>query len=261
MKMVAIIIFDNFTDIDLFLMWDILGRYKQDWQVRILGTKPTHKSYNGLPISTHGNITEANSADVVLFSSGKGTRDVIKDMTFINAFKLDEKKQIIGSICSGALILATLGLLNGKKATTHPRAKSELQALGIDVVDLPFVCNGNIATAGGCLAAQYLVGWVINNVYGAKKKNEMLGEIFPVGQKEEYQKLLDSSIEQGYVQEKKIVSDVTATFNPSMYYQSSVKKNDSYDVVRLEAHNKDKHKDVQKNDHQLRNNPQPSAKL
>lgn len=197
MKTIAIVIFDNFTDVDLFLMWDILGRYKQDWDVKILGTKPFHTSYNGLQISTHGNIQYANFADIVLFSSGKGSRDVIKDPSFINTFTLDPTKQIIGSICSGALILGSLGLLEGKKATTHPRAKLELQALNIDVVDMPIVCNGNIATAGGCLAAQYLVGWVIDKTFGEKRRNEMLSEIFPVGQKEIYMQLLDNSIKQG----------------------------------------------------------------
>ncbi|MBS0351974.1 MAG: DJ-1/PfpI family protein [Proteobacteria bacterium] len=66
-------------------------------------------------------------------------------------------KQIIGSICSGALILAKLGLLKNNSATTHPRAKPDLQPLEVNVIDKPLVCNGNIATAGGCLSAQYIV--------------------------------------------------------------------------------------------------------
>ena len=66
MKKIALIIFDNFTDIDLFLMWDILGRNETDWQVRILGTKEQHRSTHGLFITTHGNISEANDADIVL---------------------------------------------------------------------------------------------------------------------------------------------------------------------------------------------------
>lgn len=71
MKKIAIVIFDDFTDIDLFLMWDILSRNQTDWQIKILGTKEQHRSTHGLYVTTHGNISEANNADVVLFSSGK----------------------------------------------------------------------------------------------------------------------------------------------------------------------------------------------
>lgn len=43
MYQIAIVIFDEFTDIDFFLMRDILGRTKTDWTVKVLGTKPSHK--------------------------------------------------------------------------------------------------------------------------------------------------------------------------------------------------------------------------
>lgn len=198
MKKIAIVIFDDFTDIDLFLMWDILGRNKKDWQVRILGTKEQHRSTHGLLINTHGNISEANDADVVLFSSGKkGVATVIKDKTFLEVFSLNPQKQLIGSICAGAFILATLGLLKEELATTHPAAKVELEALGIEVIDKPLVCNGNVATAGGCLSATYLIGWVIERLYGTEKRRESLKEIIPTGQYDIYEKLITSSIQEG----------------------------------------------------------------
>ncbi len=198
MKKISLIIFDDFTEIDLFLMWDILGRNKQDWQVNILGTKSFHQSSNGLNIPTHGHIKDANNADVVLFSSGKGTREVIKDQEFISTFALNPKQQLIGSICSGALVLATLGLLKDKKATTHSRAKQQLISMGIEVIDKPFICYDKIATAGGCLSAQYLVGWVIEKLCGSQKKKELLQEIFPVGQINLYENLLNTTIQAGH---------------------------------------------------------------
>ncbi len=48
MKQVAIIIFDDFTDIDLFLFWDILGRDKADWNIKILGTQAQHVSHTSI---------------------------------------------------------------------------------------------------------------------------------------------------------------------------------------------------------------------
>lgn len=69
--------------------------------------------------------------------------------SFLQAFSLNPRKQMIGSICAGAFILAKLGLLRNGLATTHPDAKNELQGLGVKVIDKPLVCNGNVATAGG----------------------------------------------------------------------------------------------------------------
>ena len=70
----------------------------------------------------------------------------------------------IGSICSGSLILARLGLLEGKTATTYPTSKAVLESFGVEVIEKPFVAHGRTATAGGCLAQQYLIHWVIENL-------------------------------------------------------------------------------------------------
>jgi len=205
MKKIAIVIFDDFTDIDLFLMWDVLARNKTDWQVRILGTKEQHRSTHGLLIRTHGNISEANDADVVLFSSGrKGIKTVIEDKTFLETFSLDPQKQMIGSICSGAFILAKLGLLKNALATTHPDAKNELETLGIETIDKPLICNGNVATAGGCLSATYLVGWIVECLYGVEKRKETLKPIIPVGQIDIYDQLITSSIQEGMKLNKEV---------------------------------------------------------
>lgn len=195
MKTIAIVIFDNFTDIDLFFMWDLFGRDKETWKVKIIGSKPEHSSYSGLKIATHGNLSEANHADIVLFSSSRTVRELIKDQSFLASFHLNQETQIIGSICSGALIMAALGLLKGRKGTTHPTSKELLKEMGVDVVDQPLVCYGNIATAGGCLSAQYLVGWVMNKVHNKEKTYQILQGIFPVGQKDLYKELLNSTIE------------------------------------------------------------------
>lgn len=199
MKKIAIVIFDDFTDIDLFLMWDIFGRIK-DWQVKILGTKEQHRSTHGLQITTHGNISEANDADVVLFASGRiGVQNVIKDKDFLNTFSLNPEKQMIGSICSGALILAALGLLNGP-ATTHFTVKSALKDFNVEFVDKPFVCHGNVATAGGCLSAQYLTSWIIERFFSIERRNAILKMLAPTGQSDLYERLITTSIEEGMME-------------------------------------------------------------
>jgi putative intracellular protease/amidase len=180
---IAIVIFDKFTDIDLWLMWDLLNRVRVDgWQVRILGESEVHTSATGQPVQTHGRIEEANDADAVLFVSGYGTRERIVDENWLAKFDLDPAKQIIGSICSGSLILAKLGLLEGLTATTYPTIKTTLEGLGVEVVEKPFIAHGNIGTAGGCLAQQYLVRWVVENLAGGDWGDLIVRSIQPVGE-------------------------------------------------------------------------------
>jgi transcriptional regulator GlxA family with amidase domain len=179
----SIIAFDDFTDIDVFFMWDLLNRVKvEDWRVQILGETSHHASTSGLVIPMHGHIEEANHSDVVLFTSGFGARKKINDEKFLHTFQLDPDKQLIGSMCSGALILAALGLLKGKQATTYPTVKKLLESYDVEVVEKPFVVEGNIATAAGCLAAQYLAGWVIEQCVGAEMRETVLRSIQPVGE-------------------------------------------------------------------------------
>lgn len=180
---IAIVIFDKFTDIDLFLMWDLLNRVRvADWSVKILGEAESHVSATGISIATQGRIEEANDADAVLFVSGQGTRDRIADSDWLAKFDLNPEKQMIGSICSGALILAKLGLLENKTATTYPTTKPVLESLGIEVIEKPFVAHGNVATAGGCLAQQYLIGWVVENLADKEWSDLIIKAIQPVGE-------------------------------------------------------------------------------
>ena len=183
MPKIAIVIFDKFTDVDLWLTWDLLNRVRvPDWDVRIVGSAATHISQTGIPVATQAPPDFADYADAVLFVSGPGTRDCIKNEDWLSNFELDPERQVIGSICSGSLILAKLGLLDDKIATTYPTSKTALEALGIEVVEKPFIEQGNVATAGGCLAQQYLVGWVIEKLADKDWRDLVLKSIQPVGE-------------------------------------------------------------------------------
>jgi len=180
---IAIVIFDKFTDVDLFLMWDLLNRVRvENWEVKILGEKESHISVTGISIKTHGRIEEANDANAVLFVSGQGTREKMRDENWLKKFALNPEKQFVGSICSGSLILAALGLLEGITATTYPTSKTALESFGVETIEKPFVAHGKVATAGGCLAQQYLIGWVIENLADKSWSDLILKSIQPVGE-------------------------------------------------------------------------------
>jgi transcriptional regulator GlxA family with amidase domain len=180
---VSIIVFDEFTDLDVFLPWDLLNRVSCEHkvEVRLLGEKREHLSKSGLLIPMHGSLQEANSSEVVIFGSGPATRSKCREQNYLSRFKLNSDKQIVASLCSGALILAALGVLSGIEATTYPTAVSELESFGVRVVQRPFVQVGNVATAAGCLAAVDLVGWIIEKKFGVLEKNRVMRSVSPVG--------------------------------------------------------------------------------
>lgn len=185
MKKIVIVVFDQFTDIDVFLPWDLFNRAKRihkDWQVKLVGASSYHTSLSGIRIEMQGDLTECLDADAVFFASGSSTRKLALDPGFLKQFQLDPSRQIISSMCSGALILAALGLLDGKTATTYPTAIETLKSFGVDVVEQPLVTHGNIATAAGCLAALDLVGYIIETLADSKTRNEVLASVQPVGQ-------------------------------------------------------------------------------
>jgi putative intracellular protease/amidase len=186
MKKVTIVIFDKFTDIDAFLPWDLFNRVRMKdatFQVKFVGTEASHKSINGIDLKTHGTIEECADADIVFFASGAGTRQLYKNAEYLQRFILDPKKQIICSMCSGALLLAGLGLLEGISATTYPTTMVALREMGVDVLDdMHLVTHGNIGTAAGCLAAVDLVAWCLEKVYDAEMKDAVIASVQPVGQ-------------------------------------------------------------------------------
>jgi transcriptional regulator GlxA family with amidase domain len=184
MKKITIVAFDKFTDIDVFLAWDLFNRAKlreKDLQVKIVGSEKRHTSVTGISFDMQGAIEDCNTADVVFFASGPGTRKLIKDDDYLRKFNLDPQKQIICSMCSGSLILAALGLLEGLTATTYPTAIEEMKAYGIEIVEKSLVTHNNIATAAGCLAAVELVGYVIEKLLGADVREDVIASVQPVG--------------------------------------------------------------------------------
>jgi transcriptional regulator GlxA family with amidase domain len=179
---ISLIAFDDFTDIDIYFLWDLLNRIEYpEWKVKILGTKAHHISMTGLRLETHGHISEANKSDAVLFGSGMGTRKLMNDTYYLNVFKLDPSLQLIGSMCSGALLLGGLGLIKGLEVTTYPTASGLLEQFGATYIEKPIVVNGNIATAAGCLAAVELSAWVSNRLTSPETTETMLSSVLPNG--------------------------------------------------------------------------------
>ncbi len=100
--------------------------------------------------------------------------------------RLDSSRQLIGAQCSGTLVLAKLGLIDGVSACTDLTTKPWVEEAGVTVLNQPFFARNNVATAGGCLASQYLAAWVIARLEGIDAAQSALHYVAPVGEKDEY---------------------------------------------------------------------------
>ncbi|MNM52316.1 hypothetical protein D3C81_633930 [compost metagenome] len=184
---IAILTFEGFNELDSLISFGILNRVQQPgWRVSI--ASPTDKvlSMNGLMIEAQMSLEDACGADAVLVGSGKMTRDVVANAALMARLKLDPARQLLGAQCSGALILAKLGLLDDVPACTDLITKPWVEEAGVAVLNQPFVAKGNLATAGGCLSSPYLAAWFISRLAGEEAARSALHYVAPVGEKDIY---------------------------------------------------------------------------
>jgi transcriptional regulator GlxA family with amidase domain len=183
----VILTFEGFNEIDSIVALGILGRvHKRGWRVSIAAPSARVTSMNGMVLEAQCSLEDAQSADAVIVGSGIATREIVQNPALLGAIRLDPSRQLIGSQCSGALILAKLGLLEGIPACTDLITKPWVLEAGVDVLNQPFFAKGNIATAGGCLASQYLAGWLIARGAGIDAAESALHYVAPVAEKEQY---------------------------------------------------------------------------
>jgi transcriptional regulator GlxA family with amidase domain len=184
---IAILTFDGFNELDSFIAAGILNRMKaKGWKAHITCPTPEVTSMNGVTIQRQQPLDFAAQADAVLIGSGIKTREISADPEMLSRIQLDPSRQLIGAQCSGALVLAKLGLIGALPACTDLTTKPWVIEAGFQVLDAPFVAHGNVATAGGCLASQYLAAWMIARLASPRDAEEAIHYVAPVGEKATY---------------------------------------------------------------------------
>ena len=74
---------------------------------------------------------------------------------------------IVGSVCTGAMLLAATGITAGRRMTTHHLAIDDLRASGAEVVESRFVDDGDIVSAGGVTSGLDLALHLVERFAGA----------------------------------------------------------------------------------------------
>ncbi len=126
---IGILTFDGFNELDSLIALGILNRIKQpDWRVSLAAPSETVTSMNGVTLHRQARLDEIESFDAVLVGSGIKTRENAQDAAIMQVLgRLDPARQLIGAQCSGTLLLAKAGLLNGVPGCTDLTTKPWVQ--------------------------------------------------------------------------------------------------------------------------------------
>lgn len=116
----------------------------------------TVRARNGLKLVPHYTLEQCPAAHLLVIPGGFGTRALLRKPAFLEWVRIRARSaEIVMSVCTGALVLAQLRLLDGLKATTHHECLDLLRELAPNttiMADLRFVDNGRIITAAGISA-------------------------------------------------------------------------------------------------------------
>jgi putative intracellular protease/amidase len=148
---VAVLLYDRFTALDAVGPYDVLGRIPGA-QVTFVAAEPgpVRTEQRSLAIVADAPMREYPHPEIVVVPGGYGNRDLLEDEEVLGWLReAHEHTKWTTSVCTGSLLLAAAGILDGLEATTHWLARDELAALGAVPVPDRVVRQGKIVTAAG----------------------------------------------------------------------------------------------------------------
>lgn len=150
----VILIFDNYTALDIVGAYEVLARIP-DMEIYLAGAKGVKEYCDkyGLKLTADYSLDEISEADILMVPGGPGIDYILENNKVTDwIIKLNKKTNWTISVCSGSLLLARAGLLDGKKCTTHWRRKDQLCKFNVQVMDERYVHEGKIITSAGVSA-------------------------------------------------------------------------------------------------------------
>ena len=123
----------------------------------------------GLKIIADYTFNNFPKIDILIVPGGYGTRTLLNNEILLKWIKaVSDKANITASVCTGSLLLAKAGLLEGKRATTHWGAIEALKSISkdIQVITERRVVNDEIITSAGVSSGIDMAFMIVENLYG-----------------------------------------------------------------------------------------------
>ena len=179
---VAILIFDEVEVLDFcgpFEVFSVMGREKDQkpFNVYTVGGKPGPVlARNQLSVNPRFRLDDCPPPDLLVVPGGWGTRREMNNPIIIEWIKATaEACELVLSVCTGALLLAKAGLLDGLKATTHHEALNLLRELAPKAIVLDgqrVIDNGRIVVSAGVSAGLDASFRIIARLLGPAEASE-----------------------------------------------------------------------------------------
>jgi transcriptional regulator GlxA family with amidase domain len=179
---IAIAVFEGAEELDFVGPWEVLAAwrflYPDDVEVVLVGeTSAPVTCAKGMRVVAHTSWDELGDVDVLVYPGGRGTRAQLGDEKIRTRLRaLKERGTLMTSVCTGALVYADAGLLDGLPATTYWSAFDELLPLGREIVPRPddrFVDTGEVVTAAGVSAGIDMALHLVGRLGSAEKAREV----------------------------------------------------------------------------------------
>ncbi|MDD4822038.1 MAG: DJ-1/PfpI family protein [Bacteroidales bacterium] len=167
---IAILLFDNFTALDVVGLYEVLSKIPNSRIYFVSETVRAYKDSKGLQIIADSSFDSLPAADIIVLPGGFGIDAILNNSRVINWVKgVHAQSKWTVSVCSGALLLGAAGLLKDCTATTHWNRKEQLAQYCSNITDDRYVVDGKIITSAGVSAgidmALYLLSLVTNETY------------------------------------------------------------------------------------------------
>ncbi|HUI49417.1 MAG TPA: DJ-1/PfpI family protein [Acidimicrobiia bacterium] len=165
---IVCLIFDGITALDIVGPYEVLQRLP-DAEVKFVaaarGDIRTDNRFLGLAADYA--LDDVTSADVLVVPGGFATRDLESDARLLEWIRgIDATTTWTTSVCTGAMLLAAAGLLDGKEATTHWASLARLADYGAIPVSRRVVEQGKVITAAGVSAGIDMGLALVGNIAG-----------------------------------------------------------------------------------------------
>jgi len=134
------------------------------------------RARGGLSVNPDYSFENCPCPDILLIPGGMGTRREMNSPRMLQWLRCNAAAaELILSVCSGALVLAKAGLLNGLSATTHHGALDELRAINPDIAvdgEKRFIDNGRVIVSAGISAGIDMSLHVVARLLGKEQAQE-----------------------------------------------------------------------------------------
>jgi transcriptional regulator GlxA family with amidase domain len=170
----AIVLYPRFTALDAAGPHEVLGRLPDTGTVFVSAQGgPVTNDFDSMTVATR-QLAEVPAPDIVLVPGGPGQGEQMEDGPLHDWLRsVDETTTWTTSVCTGALILAGAGLLEGRRATTHWLAFEEFDGLGVIPVHDRVVIDGKYVTGAGVSAGIDMALTLAGKIAGDEYAEEM----------------------------------------------------------------------------------------